>query len=115
MLSDATATGTIENHDPMPAALIARFGRAAAVHIVDQVDERVNAPRTAGFDGRVAGRRVNRNMGREFALDFLRRLGASPGTDRKPERATASRWPSEQSPRRPLTRGRETRAARTAR
>ena len=36
VLTDATATGTIENHDAMPRALIARFGRTAAVHIVEQ-------------------------------------------------------------------------------
>ncbi len=79
VLTDATATGTIENHDAMPGALIARFGRTAAVHIVEQVEERVNAPRRPGFDGRVAGREINRNMGREFALDFLRQLGGQAG------------------------------------
>ena len=79
VLTDATATGTIENHDAMPGALIARFGRTAAVHIVEQVEARVNAPRRPGFDGRVAGREINRNMGREFALDFLRQLGGQAG------------------------------------
>ena len=79
VLTDATATGTIENHDAMPRALIARFGRTAAVHIVEQVEERVNAPRRPGFDGRVAGREINRNMGREFALDFLQQLGGQAG------------------------------------
>ena len=63
-LTDATATGTITNHDALPAALVARFGRTAAVHVVDQVEERVNAPRAPGFDGRVAGRQINRDMGR---------------------------------------------------
>ena len=79
VLTDATATGTIENHDAMPRALIARFGRTAAVHIVEQVEERVNAPRRPGFDGRVAGREINSNMGREFALDFLQQLGGQAG------------------------------------
>ncbi len=79
VLTDATATGTIENHDAMPRALIARFGRTAAVHIVEQVEARVNAPRRPGFDGRVAGREINRTMGREFALDFLRQLGGQAG------------------------------------
>ena len=74
-LGDSTATGTIENSDPLPKALIARFGRTAAVHIVVQVEERVNAPRAPGFDGRVAGRQINRNMGQDFALDFLQQLG----------------------------------------
>ena len=78
-LGDSTATGTIENSDPLPKALIARFGRTAAVHIVEQVEERVNAPRQPGFDGRLAGRQVNGNMGREFALDFLQQLGGGAG------------------------------------
>ena len=76
-LTDASATGTITNHDAVPKALIARFGRTAAVHIVEQVEERVNAPRRPGFDGRVAGRQINRDMGQRFALDFLQQLGGS--------------------------------------
>ena len=78
-LGDSTATGTIENSDPLPKALMARFGRTAAVHIVEQVEERVNAPRQPGFDGRLAGRQVNGNMGRDFALDFLQQLGGGAG------------------------------------
>ena len=74
-LGDSTATGTIENSDPLPKALIARFGRTAALHVVEQVEERVNAPRAPGFDGRVAGRQINRDMGRDFALDLLQQLG----------------------------------------
>ena len=78
-LGDSTATGTIENSDPLPKALMARFGRTAAVHIVEQVEERVNAPRQPGFDGRLAGRRMHGDMGREFALDFLQQLGGGAG------------------------------------
>ena len=51
------------------------FGRTAAVHVVEQVEERVNSPRTLGFDGRVAWWQINRDVGRTFALDFLQRLG----------------------------------------
>ena len=78
-LTDASATGTITNHDALPAALVARFGRTAAVHVVDQVEERVNAPRAPGFDGRVAGRQINPDMGQDFALDFLQQLGGGYG------------------------------------
>ena len=78
-LTDASATGTITNHDALPKALIARFGRTAAVHIVEQVEERVNAPRAPGFDGRVAGRQIKRDMGQQFALDFLQQLGGGYG------------------------------------
>ena len=78
-LTDASATGTINNHDALPKALIARFGRTAAVHIVEQVEERVNAPRRPGFDGRIAGREINSEMGQQFALDFLQQLGGGYG------------------------------------
>ena len=39
-LTDGEATGTIENSDPLPRALLARFGRTAAVHVVEHVEER---------------------------------------------------------------------------
>ena len=78
-ITDDSATGTITNHDALPKALIARFGRTAAVHIVEQVEERVNAPRRPGFDGRVAGRQINRDMGQDFALEFLQQLGGGYG------------------------------------
>ena len=74
ILADATATGTIDNNDVMPRALMARFGRLAAGHIVDQVEQRVAAPRAPGFDGELAGRAINRTMGQDFALGFLREL-----------------------------------------
>ena len=73
-LTDATATGTITNHDALPKALLARFGRTAAVHVVEQVEARVNAPRAPGFDGQVAGRQINRDMGKTFAVDLVRQL-----------------------------------------
>lgn len=79
IITDGSATGTIENEDALPRALLARFGRTAAVHVVEQVEERVNAPRAPGFDGRVAGRQINSGMGRDFARDFLQQLGAGAG------------------------------------
>ncbi len=48
-LSDATATGTIENTDAMPQAWLARFGRTVAGHVLDAVSERMRAPRAAGL------------------------------------------------------------------
>ena len=38
------ATGTIKNHDALPIALVARFGRATGAQIVDQVERRIEAP-----------------------------------------------------------------------
>ena len=80
VITDSSATGTITNHDALPAALVARFGRTAALHVVEQVEERVNAPRAPGFDGRVADRAINRDMGQDFALDLLQQLGGGYGS-----------------------------------
>ena len=74
-LTDAEATGTIENRDPLPRALLARFGRTAAVHVVEHVEERLAAPRQPGFRGRFAGRELRRGMERDIALSFLRQFG----------------------------------------
>ena len=78
-ITDAEATGTIVNADPLPRALLARFGRTAAVHVVEHVEERLQAPREPGFRGRFAGRELRRGMEREMALDFLSQLGSSAG------------------------------------
>ena len=78
-LDDAEATGTIENADALPAALIARFGRASAEHVVEHVEERMAGPREPGFRGRFAGRDVGPGMERDFALDFLSQLGGAAG------------------------------------
>ena len=78
-LADGEATGTIENHDPMPRALLARFGRTAAVHVVEHVEERLQAPRAPGFRGRFAGRELRRGMERDIALNVLRQLGGTAG------------------------------------
>ena len=40
-LKDATATGTIENDDPMPQAWLARFGRTVASQAVDAIGARM--------------------------------------------------------------------------
>ena len=40
-ITDSQATGTIVNSDPLPAAWLARFGRAAADHAVDAVGARL--------------------------------------------------------------------------
>ena len=79
LLTDGEATGTIENRDPLPRALLARFGRTAAVHVVEHVEERLQAPREPGFRGRFAGRELRRGMERDLALNFLRQLGGASG------------------------------------
>ena len=73
------ATGTIRNSDPLPRALMARFGRTAAVHVVEHVEERLAAPREVGLEAQVAGRQLRPGMARALALDFLSQLGSSAG------------------------------------
>ena len=78
-VADGEATGTIVNRDPLPRALLARFGRTAAVHVVEHVEERMEAPREPGFRGEVAGRELRRGMERDVALQFLSQLGGRAG------------------------------------
>ena len=79
-LEDAEATGTIENADVLPAALLPRFGRATAQHLVEHVEARMAKPREPGFRARFAGRDVQPGMERNFALDFLSQFGRPAGT-----------------------------------
>ena len=78
-LADAEATGTIENTDPLPRALLARFGRATALHVMEQVEERLEASRASGFRGRFAGRELRRGMERDMGRNFLSRLESTAG------------------------------------
>ncbi len=93
-LSDAQATGTIANTDPMPRAWLARFGRTVAEHVVEAVDERLTAPREAQSQVTIAGQRLDlEGNAREWdaaearaardALETLsgRRLGDVEGRD----------------------------------
>ena len=43
-LADGTATGTIENSDPMPSAWLSRFGRTVGGQAVDAISSRIGAP-----------------------------------------------------------------------
>ena len=78
-LADAEATGTIENTDPLPRGLLARFGRATALHVMEQVEERLEASRASGFRGRFAGRELRRGMERDMGRNFLSRLESTAG------------------------------------
>ena len=51
-ISDDEGIGTINNKDALPIALIARFGRATASHVVDQVESRIDAPVRPGIEVR---------------------------------------------------------------
>ena len=93
-ISDGETTRTISNSDPLPQALLARFGRAATAHVVEHVDERVAVPREPGFRGRFAGRELRRGMEREMALGFLNccRPTCGRGWRRATWRTTSAIW-----------------------
>ncbi len=75
-ITRAEATGTIRNSDPLPRALMARFGRTAAVHVVEQVEERIRARRTPGMSARLAGRELRPGMTDDVSRGLLRQLGS---------------------------------------
>ena len=54
-LADESATGTITNDDLMPQAWLARFGRTVADQVIEAIEGRVTAVRTAGAELQVAG------------------------------------------------------------
>ena len=83
-ITRAEATGTIRNSDPLPRALMARFGRTAAVHVVEQVEQRLEEQREPGFRGQFMGRDLEElrpGRMRDTALGFLGQLAASAGAD----------------------------------
>ncbi len=86
-LNRTEATGTIENTDLMPAALLARFGRATAEQVVTHIEERMAAPRRRGFRARLAGRELQPGSERDFALGLLSQFAQPMGTG--PAGATA--------------------------
>ena len=65
------AKGTIRNTDLIPAALLARFGRATAEQVVTHIEERMAAPRRRGFRARFAGRELQPGQERDFALGLV--------------------------------------------
>ena len=78
-ISDSEATGTITNRDPLPRAMMARFGRASASHVVEQVEERLQAPREPGIRGRFAGRELRPDMERDTTPSAPSRLDGMVG------------------------------------
>ena len=68
-ISRGTATGTIANTDPMPQAWIARFGRTVAEQVLEAVENRMRAPRSAGVEMSVGGRQVGGSASDEGALE----------------------------------------------
>ena len=82
-LADGVATGTIENTDAMPQAWIARFGRTVADQVLDAVDARLRASRTAGMSVSLAGQRLGL-AAPESGAETVAVSGAAAETDPKP-------------------------------
>ncbi len=76
-IADHSATGTITNSDPMPAAWLARFGRAAAEQALDGIARRIAASRTAGVQGTISGQALNFDPGSQS--EVARAFGAGHG------------------------------------
>ncbi len=79
-ISDGEATGTITNRDPIPKAILARFGRATAVQVVEHVEERLRAPREPGLWGRFAGRELRPGLERDSTPGVLRQFAGPAAT-----------------------------------
>ena len=80
-LADGTATGTIENSDPIPQAWLARFGRTVSGQVLDAIEERLRASRTAGVSVRLAGETIG----------LTAEPDAKPDTDAEAEKESQAR------------------------
>ena len=69
VIADGEATGTINNTDAMPKPWLARFGRTVAEQVLDAVEGRLEAPRTASVKASLAGRRLGGAGPSEEALE----------------------------------------------
>ena len=74
VVTDSEATGTIRNRDPLPRALLARFGRATAVHVVEQIQARVDAKRDPGTTARFGGMEMTGGIDAVRAAGLFRQL-----------------------------------------
>ena len=58
LIVDDAATGTIVNHDPLPQAWLARFGRTVAEQVMEAVEGRLQASGAPGVEMTLAGQAV---------------------------------------------------------
>ena len=88
VISDAEATGTITNDGPIPAAWLARFGRAAAADAIAAVTARLQTPRGAGSHLTVGGVRL------PFGDAGSGNAGATPNLPPAADGPGRASWPS---------------------
>ena len=86
-IADGTATGTIENSDPLQKMWLSRFGRTVASQVVDAVAGRLSGP-APGSQVTLGGQSIDSRRSRPTP----RKPGArSP--ERSARRRTMTRWP----------------------
>ncbi len=81
-LADASATGTIENNDPMPQAWLARFGRTIATQAVDAIGGRMSG--AGGAHVTVGGQSLSlqsKSVGPDGGAALASDLDRHPPTD----------------------------------
>ena len=95
-LADATATGTINNSDPLQRAWVSRFGRTVGTHVTDAVGERLWSASGQGSHLTVGGYQLPLgSLGRqaegavEIGRDALAPAGSGPGEGEPPGPADA--------------------------
>ena len=86
LIDDAEAVGTIRNADPLPAAWLARFGRAAAVQVTDLLGERFENAGHGPDQLTLGGRDVDVAVLRETLSDPSGLYKPDAAGDRRPVR-----------------------------
>ena len=96
-LSDATATGTIENSDPLQKMWLSRFGRTVADHVTAAVSDRLANP-LSGAQVTVGGQSVDLAATEDHAAltqalsALARAFGAPAGPEGDPGSGSSGSW-----------------------
>ncbi len=79
VIAKAVGVGTIANDDPLPAAYLARFGRAVADQALAGVASRIAASRSPGLEARLAGGAPGGRPGMDAAGGGMAAAGMASG------------------------------------
>ena len=77
-IADGTATGTIENSDPLQKMWLSRFGRTVAGHVVDAVAGRLSGP-SGGSQVTLGGQSIDLSSLSADSVDARRTLAGALG------------------------------------
>ena len=84
--------GTIVNSDPIPQAWLARFGRTVSGQVLDAIEERLRASRTAGVSVRLAGQSIGLTAPPDAGRDAKPDSGAAADKESQARLAALSDW-----------------------